>query len=89
VEWVVFAVVAVSVVVLALIIWPVSRQVRAETGMDPDVEAQLLLGETPVDEQPTLDTDTSDNHRDFDPGELRALQEIGRSESGKRSKRRR
>jgi hypothetical protein len=76
--WVVWVVVGVSLLVLALIVWPFSRRVREETGMDPETEAFLLLGETPPDgeERPL----GPPRPRDFDPGELRALQEIGQSE---------
>ena len=88
-SWSVVAVVGASLLVLALIVWPISKRIRAETGMDPDLTAALLLGEpVPDDAARSRAEITSERYRDFDPGEIRALRQIGEPEPvRKRSKR--
>jgi hypothetical protein len=78
-----------SIGMLIAILLPISPQVRRETGLPPDEELVALLGEEPPDfhEPPP----SPDRHREFDPGELRALRNIGTNQGGghrRRSKRR-
>jgi hypothetical protein len=63
---------------LAGILWIViapSRRARAETGMDPDVEAQLLLGEIPSDEGSP--SSPVEHPQAYDPKELQELRQLG------------
>jgi hypothetical protein len=84
-EFIVGVVAGASLALLLVIVWPPSRRVREETGMDPEVEARLLLGEDP-DEAAKPAKPPADHDRDYDPGELRALRDLGRQGGGKRNK---
>lgn len=84
-EFAVPLVVGISIGVLLSILVPWTRGIRKETGLDPELEARALLGEAPpaFEEPPP----SPERHRDFDPGELRALENIGAEEPPRRRRR--
>lgn len=85
VPWYVAVIVGGSLAVVLAIVIPLSRRVRVETGIDPEVEAQILLGDEPEEtygEQPP-----KGRRRDYDPGEISALRRIGDPEDEARRKR--
>jgi hypothetical protein len=78
-------VVGISVGILLAFLLPWTRRIRTESGLDPELEAKALLGEDPPDfEEPPP---PPDRDRDFDPGELRALRDIGAPEPAPRRRR--
>ncbi|HEX5615437.1 MAG TPA: hypothetical protein VFZ83_09825 [Acidimicrobiia bacterium] len=88
-EWSDFLVGVVCGLSLAGLLWIViapSRRARAETGLDPEVETRLLLGEIPDDEDPPASESSEPEHpRQYGPHELQALRRLGQQPS-KRSK---
>jgi hypothetical protein len=76
-EFLVGVVCGLSIAGLLWIVIAPSRRARAETGIDPDVEATLLLGGEP--EEPTAAPTSSppDQDRPYGPDELSALRKLG------------
>jgi hypothetical protein len=91
-DWVEFLVGVVCGLSIAGLLWIViapSRRARAETGMDPDVEAQLLLGEIPSDEEDAEPTSPVEHPRAYDPKELQELRQLGQQQRRRSKSRRR
>lgn len=88
-EWSDFLVGVVCGLSIAGLVWIVvapSRRVRAETGLDPEVETRLLLGETP-DEDEAPSESSPEHPRQYGPEELQALRRIGQQQSRRTKKR--
>jgi hypothetical protein len=69
-------VVGVSVTLLVLIIVAPSRRVRAESGMDHEVQLQLLLHETPTAAVDRVAASSDTPTGEFDTQEIQALRDL-------------
>jgi hypothetical protein len=78
-EFLVGLVAGLSIAGLLWIVVAPSRRARAETGIDPDVEAALLLGGKPEDDAEATDASPSapEHDRPYGPEELQALRKLG------------
>jgi hypothetical protein len=85
-EFLVGVVCGLSIAGLLWIVIAPSRRARAETGMDPEVEATLLLGEAPDEPEPEVPSSPPEHPRPYGAEELQALRRLG---SGSRRRRRR
>jgi hypothetical protein len=78
----------ISTVGLLVIVLAPSRRVRAEPGLDPDVETRLLLGVEPELDPPADPGDAENTRPDFGAAELQALRQLDSSRPSKRRSRR-